>query len=123
MLLLAGTMYAQRPMDVLDRGLVAVKTGDGVFCSWRITGDEWYDTEYNLYRDGTKVNGSPLKVSNYTDANGTSSSTYTVRPVVKGTELSADKPVKVWAQQNLEIPMQDVMIPMTGNKRHAADLS
>lgn len=121
MLLLAGTMYAQRPMDVLDRGLVAVKTGDGVFCSWRITGDEWYDTEYNLYRDGTKVNGSPLKVSNYTDANGTSSSTYTVRPVVKGTELSADKPVKVWAQQYLEIPMQDVMIPMTGNKRHAAD--
>ena len=29
-------LKAQRPMDVLDRGLVAVKTSGGVFCSWRI---------------------------------------------------------------------------------------
>ena len=47
---------AQRQMETLDRGLVAVQTADGVFASWRIDGTEYYDTQYNLYRDGTRVN-------------------------------------------------------------------
>ena len=46
---------AQRTMDKLDRGLIAVKTTGGVFCSWRIMGEEYYDVKYNLYRDGTKI--------------------------------------------------------------------
>lgn len=41
-------------MDKLDRGLVAVKTTDGVYCSWRILGEEYYGVKYNLYRDGVK---------------------------------------------------------------------
>ena len=34
------TTYAQRQTDQLDRGLVAVKTTSGVYCSWRIMGEE-----------------------------------------------------------------------------------
>ena len=34
----SGVM-AQRVMDRLDRGLVAVKTTGGVYCSWRIQAD------------------------------------------------------------------------------------
>ena len=76
---------AQRQQtDKLDRGLVAVKTAKGVFCSWRITADEYYDVTYNIYRDGTKLNTAPLSVSNYLDASGTSSSSYAVEAVVKG---------------------------------------
>ena len=60
----SGVM-AQRVMDRLDRGLVAVKTTGGVYCSWRIQADEYYDVKYNLYRDGTKVNSEPLSVSNF----------------------------------------------------------
>ena len=56
-------LLAQRTTDILDRGLVAVPSGSGSFVSWRIFGEEYYDTEYNLYRDGTKVNSEPLKVS------------------------------------------------------------
>ena len=59
---------AQRVMDRLDRGLVAVKTTGGVYCSWRIQADEYYDVKYNLYRNGTKVNPQPLNVSNFTNA-------------------------------------------------------
>ena len=39
---------AQRTTDVIDRGLVAVKTGSGIFCSWRVTAEEYYDVTYNI---------------------------------------------------------------------------
>ena len=39
-------VMAQRTMDKLDRGLVAIKTDAGVFCSWRIFGEEYYDVKY-----------------------------------------------------------------------------
>jgi hypothetical protein len=67
---LAIHAIAQRFTDKLDRGLVAVKTTKGVYCSWRIQADEYYDVKYNLYRDGTRVNAEPLDVSNFTDASG-----------------------------------------------------
>ena len=34
-------VFAQRKTDLLDRGLVAIKTNSGVFCSWRILGEEY----------------------------------------------------------------------------------
>ena len=56
MFLTAGT-HAQRVTDRLDRGLVAVKTSGGVFCSWRINAEEYYAVTYNLYRDGLYRSG------------------------------------------------------------------
>ena len=62
-------IHAQRVTDKLDRGLVAVpaQSGGGTFVSWRIFGEEYYNTEYNLYRDGTKLNDKPLRVSKKTE--------------------------------------------------------
>ena len=101
---------AQRMTDALDRGLVAVKTDAGVFCSWRILAEEYYDVTYNLYRDGVKVNQEPLTVSNFTDAAGTVDSRYTVKAVVRGREVShgltrndTEEVTRVWAQHWLEI--------------------
>ena len=54
---------AQRATDALDRGLVAVQTSGGVYCSWRILGEEYYDVTYNLYRDGVKVNSEPCRTT------------------------------------------------------------
>lgn len=110
-LLLCGVSFAkaQRPMEQLDRGLVAIKTTSGVYVGWRMAGTEYYDTQYNLYRDGVKVNETPLDVSNYMDPNGTASSIYTVRPVFRGVEQSGCDPVSVWGQQYLTIPMGKVL--------------
>lgn len=36
MAVMATNVMAQRSMDKLDRGLIAIKTDAGVFCSWRI---------------------------------------------------------------------------------------
>ena len=71
----ATVAHAQRRTDQLDRGLVAVKNNAGVFLSWRILGEEYYDVTYNVYRNGTKINGSPLTVSNYVDNGGTLANT------------------------------------------------
>lgn len=87
---------AQRTTDVLDRGLVAMKTDNGVFCSWRINADEWYGTEYNIYRGSTKLNSTPLKVSNFMDASGSAGAVYTVKAVVNGVEKDASAPAKAW---------------------------
>lgn len=64
---------AQRTIDRLDRGVVAVKTAKGVFVSWRIQSDEYYDVTYNLYRDGVLL-AENLTTSNYQDAAGSSAS-------------------------------------------------
>ena len=105
MLASAGT-YAQRFTDKLDRGLVAVQTTKGVYCSWRIQADEYYDVKYNLYRDGTKVNSEPLNVSNYTDASGSASSKYTVKAVVNGVEQQASKAATVFKSNYKEIKIK-----------------
>lgn len=98
----AGT----RQMEFLDRGVVAVKTGTGVFVSWRLLGTEGSNVSFNVYRDGTKVNASPITNStNLQDTSGTSSSKYTVRAVVGGTEQSASAAASVWGNNYLSVPL------------------
>ncbi len=99
------SVHAQRSMDKLDRGLVAMKTSSGIFCSWRIYGEEYYDVTYNIYRDGTKLNSEPLSVSNYTDDGGSTSSSYQVEAVVRGVAQGKSKAVTPWAQNYLELAM------------------
>ena len=105
-LLVSMGANAQRFTDKLDRGLVAVKTTKGVYCSWRIQADEYYDVKYNLYRDGTKVNAEPLDVSNFTDTSGSESSQYTVKAVLNGVEQQASKVATVFKSNYKEIKIK-----------------
>lgn len=95
-----------RQMEYLDRGVVAVKTGTGVFVSWRLLGTEGSNVSFNVYRDGTKVNATPITNStNLQDASGTSSSKYTVRAVVSGAEQAASAAASVWGNNYLSVPL------------------
>ncbi|HPR30758.1 MAG TPA: autotransporter-associated beta strand repeat-containing protein, partial [Prolixibacteraceae bacterium] len=97
---------AQRKMENLDRGLVAVQTGEGIFVSWRILGTEWYDGSFNLYRDGIRLNEIPLQVSNYSDATGTTLSAYSVTALIGGVEQAPCESVMPLAHSYLEIVLQ-----------------
>ena len=124
-LVFAGGVTAQRYTDVLGRGLVAMKTDNGVFCSWRINADEWNGTQYNIYRGSTKLNSTPLNVSNFTDASGTLSSTYTVRPVKNGVEGDASSPVTVWEKNYTIITPQhapEISAALVPNDATVADV-
>lgn len=101
----AGTTTSQRQMENLDRGTVAVKTNSGVFVSWRALGTEATTVTYNLYSGTTKLNSTPLSVTNYTDTTGTTSSTYCVAAVVNGVEQTKSDAVSVLSNNYLSIPL------------------
>ena len=122
-LLTAGSLQAQRVTDKLNRGLVAIPQGDkdgqderygttgsGIFVTWRILPSEYYDTQYNLYRGTTKVNSTPLSVSNYQDNDGKKTDTYSVVPVINGVERKdlQSEAVTPWEHQYKDIPVANV---------------
>lgn len=124
--LTATTSFAQRVTDKLDRGVVAMKAaaGKGVYVNWRINADEYYDVKYNVYRDGTKINGEPLDVSNFTDEEGTISSKYTVSAVVRGKEQEQSKAATVWGSSYKEIKLthKDIASKLIPNDACCADV-
>ena len=113
LLSVAMNANAQRVTDKLDRGLVAVKTTNGVFVSWRIQSDEYYDVTYNLYRNGSLI-AENLNTSNYTDAAGTTSNSYAVEAVKRGVKQSKSTAVAPWGNSYMEItPKHDPSISST----------
>ncbi|MBP3648941.1 MAG: hypothetical protein J6K73_04065, partial [Clostridia bacterium] len=96
-------------LEILDRGLVAVKTARGVFLSWRLMRSEvTAATKQRIIGESFTVcrNGQPIASvedsTNYLDASGTEGDTYTVSPV--GGEACA--PVSVWEKGFLDLPLQ-----------------
>ena len=123
---IAPTLSAQRVTDTLGRGLVAMKTDAGVFCSWRINATEWDDgTLFNIYRGTTKLNETPLNVSNFMDPAGSVDATYTIRPVINGVEAEACAPVKAWEKNYTIIKPQhapEIKAGLVPNDATAADV-
>lgn len=66
--------------EVINRGLVAVKTDDGVFLSWRLFDTDTNNTYFRIYRDGKKIVSTGD--TNYTDKEGTTQSTYYIEAVL-----------------------------------------
>ena len=107
-LMAACSVYAQRVTDKIDRGIVAVPNGSGNFVSWRMFGEEYYDTKYNLYRGDTKI-ASNLTVTNFNDASGNSSSVYSVEPVVRGVAQARSSAVKAWSNAYFDVKLKPVV--------------
>jgi len=109
LLLSINSLLAQRPMDKLDRSVVAQKVSNGVYVNWRITADEWYNTSYKLYRDGSLIyTTTATGASNYLDAAGTVTSKYTVSKVKNGIESTQSAQASVLTKNYLDIPMRDI---------------
>ena len=106
LLLPLSSLFAQRQMEKLNRGLVAVRTStNAVFLSWRVLGSDPDNIAFNLYRDGVKITTTPISTSsNYTDASSTAT-TYTVKPVLNGVETGETNSASVWTNNFFEIKM------------------
>ena len=109
-----GKVCAQRSMDKLGRGLIATvsQSGNGNFVGWRVLGEEYYDVTYNLYADGVLV-ARELGKSNYVHEAGTSSTQYTVAPVVRGKEGEKCGSVTRWETYTNNL-LPDGTRPRTG---------
>ena len=100
LLALATSASAQRQMEKLGRGVVAINQGEGkVFVSWRLLGTEPESIAFNVYRATgaarpVKLNDAPLtKATNFQDTGVPFSQpvSYTVRAVLNGQEQPAGK--------------------------------
>lgn len=97
---------AQRWMEGLGRGVVAVRTNTSqVFIGWRLFGTEVETTTFNIYRNGIKINNTPVDATNYTD-NTSINGNYIVKSIVNGSEDPNNVQVPVWQQQYLQVPVQ-----------------
>lgn len=97
-----------RQMEQLDRGLVAVKQNYNVFLSWRMLGTDPDEIGFNIYRDGVKINSTPLfDKTNTFDVHGTLQSVYHVLPVLDGVEDTTGVTyVKPWSSSVLTLQLQ-----------------
>ncbi|WP_211234792.1 cellulose binding domain-containing protein [Glycomyces arizonensis] len=72
-------------VEALTRGVTVVPSGGGNLVSWRLLGTDNENTAFNVYRNGTKLNASPITgATNYLDNGGDGE--YTVAAVNDGTE-------------------------------------
>ena len=93
-------------MENLDRGVSAVKSGNGFLVSWRLLGTEDYATGFNVYKGSAKLNDAPITDRTcYTD-NSSGSGDYTVKAVIGGQEQAASAKGLVLANGYLNIPLK-----------------
>lgn len=99
LLALGVTSQAQRQMEYLSRGLVALQAGqDSVFVSWRLLASDDENIAFNLYRQANKqkpvkITATPIrKATSLMDTSKLPEGTYTylLKPVVADQELPAD---------------------------------
>ena len=90
---LGNHAIAQRQMEYLNRGIIAVRDSGKVFISWRLLGNESQDVAFNLYRTTKgktiKLNKQPLtKGTNFTDeeSDSTQQVSYAVSTIEKSKE-------------------------------------
>jgi rhamnogalacturonan endolyase len=115
---LPGIAPAQYVVENLGRGVIAIRTSETtVYVGWRLLGTDPPDVAFNVYRatgsaPPVKVNGAPLtSTTDLVDAaaDPAQSNSYTVRPVLQGTELAASAPFVVPAnapvQQYMSVPL------------------
>lgn len=103
-------LYAQRYMEKLGRGVVAMRTtSNHVFVSWRMFGTDPDDISFNLYRNDTLI-VSTLH-TNYIDTTELNS-TYLVKPVIDSAEGEAEGsftiPEDAPIQPYISIPLQQI---------------
>ncbi|MEN8905481.1 MAG: rhamnogalacturonan lyase [Clostridiales bacterium] len=102
----SNTKVKAKQMENINRSLVAVKTDDGIFVSWRMLGTDNKNISFDIYRNNKKINSKPIKSStNYIDKKGTSKSKYYIKVLNNGKKKEKTEKVSVWNENSLSIPL------------------
>ena len=106
--------YSNMQREKLDRGVVAVRSGQGVFVSWRFLDSDPEDTQFEVWRNGTRRTSSVRTSTNYQDSSGSTGDEYFV--VAKrgnGEAMDTSKVVKaasdIFMTVNIDRPASVVM--------------
>jgi hypothetical protein len=114
----------RRIEDRLDRGVVAVDNGKGVYVSWRLLKSDPPETAFNVYRGSdarpVKLNAQPVAATtDFVDKNGKAGDLYRVAPVINGQQgaLSEKTGVIVAPKKSsgeppyISVPLPDSILP------------
>lgn len=113
-ILIPVTSSAQREMEALGRGIVAVRQKEGnVYVSWRLLGTDPEDRAFNLYRitsgKAERVNSEPLAgATHFIDSSPGAADAYEIRTAGPGKEGEAGAPAKILPANFIEIPIQAI---------------
>ncbi|MHC0442471.1 rhamnogalacturonan lyase [Flavobacterium sp. 3-210] len=120
--LLSVSIFAQRQMENLDRGVIALKDKGQFFISWRVLGTDPDNLAFNLYRKSgskkaVKLNDKPiLGATNFVDAkaNAQEENTWFVKTVLKGKESDAKGSFTIPASSSDKDYLSIVLKPIEG---------
>lgn len=108
---------AQRVVERVGRGVVAVESSDGVFISWRLFASEPRTTTFNVYRK--EADGKPKRLNDVPISGGThlidsargvsDRTSWFVTPVNDVADEKASTPAKLWHNGCHEIPIERVV--------------
>ena len=112
-----------RQVEDLNRGVVSVRSGSGNLVSWRLLGTEVMSTGFNVYRNGIRVNASPITNStNLSDSGAAANASYTVRAVVNGTEQAPSETSLTLGSGFLDVPISSPGSGYVANDASVGDL-
>jgi len=99
---------ALRQAERLDRGVVAVPSGEGLLLTWRLLGDDPADVGFVVERDGVRLTPEPQALTQFLDTKSASSVTppnYTVTAVVDGRARGMPAAVRVLSEPFLRVAL------------------
>ncbi len=121
---------AQKQVENLNRGIIAFQQADGILIQWRLLGNEPYNTSFNIYRNGEKINNTPIeRVTSFVDKTGTINSKYTVSILIKDKESLKSEPARFFEKMEsqqagyFDIPIQRPVKGINGGTYFANDAS
>lgn len=117
----ASLAAAARQAEDLDRGLISVRSGDGNYVGWRLLGTDPSGTAFALYRGSSRI-ATVTGSTNYWDQGAPADASYTVRPIVNGSEGAASEASLRFADGYLDVPIERPGSDYSANDASVGDL-
>lgn len=93
--------FGQAPYEEINRGAVILLTGRVPYLSWRSFASDSPDMYFDIYRDGVKINSSPIvNTTDYKDSKGSMTKSYVIKAMIGDEVVEEFSPMK-WASNKM----------------------
>lgn len=107
-LMLMPVALGQQYTEKLDRGAIIMAAGRAPYLSWRSFTSDTPEMYFDIYRDGTKINKTPItNATDYLDAKGSMAKSYTIKAMVGNEVVEEIVPMKWESSKQLQLSLPD----------------